>query len=295
MDEIRLKRMARDLDCGRLIGNIYFLAKEQGKKISDLEKDVGVSTGYWSRFRGGEISSMPKLEYVAAIALLLGVTIDDLIYLDFTAMPKDERYLLKVTERLRAKTEADEQLWHAETFDEIQERIKEAYQEVEGAPDGKAELFDELDPHPLLETTVRRDPETRKIVSITNRYPPAAAGCEEAEISGNIYWTDVNADSRNYVARMYLVKSIVTKSAKEDSPDPPEGKPAYDMYLCLDGQTRRLVCSTLTVRPELQGKLAGLYQDAAASLSRIHVDEDVRDVLDVFLGEKPDDSDELPF
>lgn len=60
----------------RIANNARFLCRSQGRNIGDMEKAVGISTGYLSRIKGKE---MLRIDVGYALADYLGVNMDDLI------------------------------------------------------------------------------------------------------------------------------------------------------------------------------------------------------------------------
>lgn len=60
----------------RIANNARFLCRTQGRRINDMEKAVGVSTGYLSRIKGKETL---RIDTGYALADYLGVNMDDLI------------------------------------------------------------------------------------------------------------------------------------------------------------------------------------------------------------------------
>lgn len=267
----------------RLVDNIYLLAKEKNLKIGeDLEKPTGASIGYLSRFRGENPPNAPKLEYIAPMADLLGVTIDSLLHTDYAALPKGEKYLLTVLDQLIARTESDDQIWDRQTREDIDAIIR----------GGLEHLGDGLEPHPLMQTDVTPS----KAGTPKWHYLPPTAKYNIAHLLGDIYVTTLNEKNRNHhAARMYLVQSEQGNRLPGKTPGSQSGvcimlgTPCYDLYLALDGK-RKLVCSTVNVKPPLREKLRTLYEAASASTARTHVAEDIKDVLDVFLngGEEKD-------
>ena len=98
-------------DKKRCIANIYQLAKEQGIKIGDLEKKAGTSAGYLSRINKDDNNSSPSIDFIAAVAMVLGVTVDALIKNDYTTPTATEKYLLDFIDTLLSRTNADELDW----------------------------------------------------------------------------------------------------------------------------------------------------------------------------------------
>ena len=101
----------RKFDSKKCINNIYYLIKDRNMKIGDVEKEVGVSTGYFSRLSKEDNQASPSMETLCALADLLGVSLDSLAFLDLTEMGYQDRlvsdFILKVIEM----TVASNLLW----------------------------------------------------------------------------------------------------------------------------------------------------------------------------------------
>ena len=89
-----------EFDKKRCMSAIYAIAKEKGVKIGDLEKEANVSTGYLSKLNKEENTSSPSIELLLAVARVLGVTIDMLIYSEYEGLSSNERYMLKFLDKL---------------------------------------------------------------------------------------------------------------------------------------------------------------------------------------------------
>lgn len=266
-----------DSQWSNLVENIYFLAKEKDLKIGDLEKQVGASVGYLSRFRSGEVSNAPKLEFVTAVAKVLGVMVDDLIKIDYRSITADEEYLLKVINNLITVTNQDKQVWNRETVADI-DKINRT------AP------IDGRDAHPLCDAEGVWD-DDGELRRVDWSYIPAVTTYKNVRLCGDCYNTILNPRSSSSRATMYLAKADVFNISEEDG-SPTEGMTTYDLYL-ISGRGKNLVCSTMTSRKFVQEKLIELYVTVAASSERTHVNDDVRSVLDVFLS--GGDEDDIPF
>ena len=104
-----------EFDKRRCMSAIYAIAKEKGVKIGDLEKEANVSTGYLSKLNKEENTSSPSIELLVAVARVLGVTIDMLVYSEYEGLSSNEKYMLKFLDRLIKKTLSGELQWEKET------------------------------------------------------------------------------------------------------------------------------------------------------------------------------------
>ena len=79
-----------ELDGKKIVNNIYSKAKELDIKIGDIEKEVPVSLGYFSRFLKEDNPSLPSLESLYVAASKLNVTIDFLLSCNYNDMNEEE-------------------------------------------------------------------------------------------------------------------------------------------------------------------------------------------------------------
>ena len=113
------------------IANIYQLAKEKGIKLGDLEKSAGVSAGYISRINKEDSNTVPTIDFIAAVAEALGVTVDAIIKNDYSTPTPTELYILSFVDRLLSQTNADELDWKKETATQL----KVMGYDEQGSPD----------------------------------------------------------------------------------------------------------------------------------------------------------------
>ena len=107
------------LDSKSVVENIYVLAKLRGMKIGALESAVGIKTaGYFSRFLNDESESrsLPSVEILSKVAEKLGVTIDQLVTIDFKKFDDVEISLVTFLGKLTESTANNSLIWSADTF-----------------------------------------------------------------------------------------------------------------------------------------------------------------------------------
>ena len=81
---------AGDMDCGeQLYRTVKQIAREQGRKMQDIEKALGLSVGYFSRAKAARHPM--NIVTATALAKMLGVELEDLI---------TDRYQRKIRENL---------------------------------------------------------------------------------------------------------------------------------------------------------------------------------------------------
>ena len=111
------------LDSKNIVNNIYSKAKELDIKIGDIEKDIPVSLGYFSRFLKEDNHSLPSFESLYVAANKLHVTIDSLISSNYDSMNEEELLLQEKILLLISNTNEGKYSWK-----EI--RKKDFYKEI---------------------------------------------------------------------------------------------------------------------------------------------------------------------
>ena len=91
--------------------NIYYLAKQKGIKISELESAAKVSPGYISRIKKETNKTAPNVEFVANIANELEMSIDTLITHPLDSKTPTELLMIRFIDALIKQTTEDELVW----------------------------------------------------------------------------------------------------------------------------------------------------------------------------------------
>lgn len=103
-----------------LLNNIEILRKERRNeiKIGDLEKQLEVSPGYFSRL-GKNPKSLPSLNLVVRIAEIFRVSVDFLLVADVNAITETEKLVLSFINKVRDDTIAGKLQWYTNDEDYI--------------------------------------------------------------------------------------------------------------------------------------------------------------------------------
>jgi transcriptional regulator with XRE-family HTH domain len=124
-------------DKNLFISNVYYLAKQRGVKIRDLESGCGVSVGYLARLRQEKKNTAPGADFLLAAAATLSVSLDALLTFDFSAATESESMLHDYLEKLIRETESQQLVWREDGFGYLDT--------LPVNPDGTT-------PHPLFDT-----------------------------------------------------------------------------------------------------------------------------------------------
>lgn len=248
-------------DKKRCIANIYQLAKEQSIKIGDLEKKAGASAGYLSRINKDDNNSMPSIDFIAAVAKELGVSVDALIQNDYTTITATEKYLLAFIDKLLTRTNADELDWKKDS--EID--MRNVGYDPEGDP-----------AHPLF------------------TYGPN--GIHSAPVYNSRFNGDYEISGDCFHLKMPGNDNSVLYLMCADMPggkDLPFGGDDYELYLVKRWEVKPL-CHACPDNSPFYNALRQLYAAATESCKHPKLDFDVMQVIDIFMTEAEDDE-QLPF
>lgn len=250
----------------RCIANIYMLAKQKNIKIGELESTAGVSAGYLSRLNKEDNTASPSVECLAAMAAELDISLDVLISAELTKLTPTEEYILNFIKKLLHDTEEDKLVW-----------VKETKQKL-----------DELDVyngyHPLFSQAVRYDTEDGTVRSYDiMEYNPVERSDISTIINGNCFHAPIYG-----YAEVYLT-NIRFENQNNNEND-------FDIFL-VNGRNVKAVCSTRTVKSELSSLITNLYLSVSNSMYRLHLDEDIKNIIDGYVDNKPfsPEKDDIPF
>ena len=108
----------QEFDLELFLRNIKVLAKDQGKKISEVEDAGAVSHGYLSRLENGTIKTVPSIMFVKKIADFFKISIDALISHEYERILNEETYfLIDFIKSLTDKTVDKSVQWELESFE----------------------------------------------------------------------------------------------------------------------------------------------------------------------------------
>ena len=102
-----------------LLSNISVLRERNGVKTGDLESNANVSPGYFSRLNKEESKASPSIEVICAVAENLGVTVDDLLMVDYSKLTPTQEYVISFMNKLITDTKEDRVYWNVETADDL--------------------------------------------------------------------------------------------------------------------------------------------------------------------------------
>lgn len=124
------------IDTKRLIDNVYALIKSRNLRIGDVERKIGVSSGYFSRLAKNENDVAPGLDVVYKLAQILEITVDSLLNSDFTKSQENVAYLEKFIKKIVTDIESGKMDWESFCdYDEVEQTY--GFYEVPMLQDGQ--------------------------------------------------------------------------------------------------------------------------------------------------------------
>lgn len=100
--------------------NIKYLAAQKGIKVGDLENQVEVSTGYFSRLVSDDgKNSSTLVDTICRVAEKLGTSVNTLISTDLSALTPNETLLSKFFDKLGKDTADNVLIWDLETKNQL--------------------------------------------------------------------------------------------------------------------------------------------------------------------------------
>lgn len=100
----------------KLRDNILYFAKEKGLKIGDIERHIGRRVGIVARWKDKDTRNIP-IDDIYNIAILLDMTIDDLINIDVNKIKNQQ----KIDELRQQQELINKQIKELENIDEFKE------------------------------------------------------------------------------------------------------------------------------------------------------------------------------
>ena len=258
-----------EFDKKRCMSAIYAIAKEKGVKIGDLEKEANVSTGYLSKLNKEENTSSPSIELLVAVARVLGVTIDMLVYSEYEGLSSNEKYMLKFLDRLIKKTLSGELQWEKET--------KKQLLNLECGYDLSGEAYVR---HPLFtvtETPAGGEGKFYLTPCYCSRFFPEG----DTLIAGDGFHAALSPSD----AELYIMK-VDNEIANMEI-----GYDQFEVYLVNGGSVKPLGCSDF-VCGEVSRQIQNLYKVIVDADSNLGINDEVKGIIDLYM---MDGDEELPF
>ena len=244
--------------------NVDYLLTKQNKKLGELEEKSGNYPGYLSRMKSGKSSSDPSIEFLMTAAEELNVPLELLVSSDLTEMTSTEEFILKFLNKVIDNTKKDELRWTRETISQLEklgiERDMNGYEEVN---------------HPLY--TVGGDGEGEEYYEFPVYVSLFFRNCGVTPC-GNGY-NAILSGTDNTLYIMECSKGDDSLTWNKDR--------FYELYLVERGRYGnydvKKLCNTIETRETIVVTVDSLVKNIIASLNRIHIDSDVKEILNAYI------------
>ncbi len=247
-----------------LLSNISVLRERNGVKTGDLESNANVSPGYFSRLNKEESKASPSIEVICAVAENLGVTVDDLLMVDYSKLTPTQEYVISFMNKLITDTKEDRVYWNVETADDLNN--------LDTDYDGNVD-------HPLFAFETYQDwSETNEEKQIRRVCFKSAGYGYNTKVWGPCY----NLRLKNGVT-VYIMH-VGMNHYSERSHDVED----LEMWMYNPGVGRQLVCVSIGQYP-FSDKLKLLHREIEKAASRPRIRKDLRFAIDAFMEDDLDD------
>lgn len=249
----------RKFDSKKCINNIYYLIKDRNMKIGDVEKEVGVSTGYFSRLSKDDNQGSPSTETLCALSELLSVSLDSLVYLDLSEMGPQDKLVSDFILKLIDKTTSGSLLWNRGDNNSVFVDIKN------------------FDQHPLYDENEYSEIGPTGYPEPIFKHEYNTIFRKGGDIVGEFYDVEIEEN-----ARLYIVKTGIPNPSPFDDTVLYENL-SYELFMYADNELEG-ICHTDSLLGKFYEKiLPQLYDAAAVSSRKSKINGKVKKIINKFM------------
>lgn len=246
---------AKNFNRQKCLNNLKVLIEAKGIKIGDIEKEANVTLGYLSRLRSDKISADPSIEFLVTAAKMLGVSLNQLIDGDFSAISPTEQLISEVISSLIADTKSDDVTWIKETVKELK----------------NVSCDDQGDTsHPLFRMTL----------GVGGFGYPEPIG---AEYNSRFLTNDDVVPCGNFYHAALPTGKKTVYITRVNTADGDLDTESYEMYMMDSVSNIKPICATSVCCDRLKADIINLYREIEIASSHVHIDDDVRGALKEYL------------
>lgn len=257
--------MENKIDVKQVFSNIYFLMEEKDIRVGQLEKELGVSSGYIARtYKDG---GKPSIDFLWNVSQILHTHIDILISVNLSKLTETERFIIDLIEKLNEDTSRDELNWKAEE--------KGFEREISALQDGTAT-------HPIFDTKeeTSTNPAGYPDIYYTPIFLSKAFG-EKTLINDTCYYTEIEGGADIYL--MSVKEKVETHIPKGKLFDPEASKPreSEEVWIYQNG-SKQCLASTIEAN-YLKEIVMVLRESVADSVKHIKIDSQLKKALNQYM------------
>ena len=248
-----------------LINNTLYILTAEGKRIEQLEKEIGVQAGYFEEM--GKIhNSDLDANVVVALATALHMSVDTLLTVDLSSLSENVRFRISFLQKLLLDTKEDAIDWRRETREYLKYGLKSDFGVCE---------------HPLFEhRSFYYEDENEELHQISRIIFPS--------YSYDIH-TDIQGDS--FRAMMKNGVEIFLMNVNGTS----FGGSALDAYakevwICPPDGEKDFLCSSQDI-PEISSLVERLYSEVRKNAMHTTLRKDIKSLLNNYLDNESTDGD----
>lgn len=237
-------------DKRRFLDNVYYLAKLRDIKIGVLEANANLSTGYLARLNKEENKSVPSIEVLVSFAEMLDVSMDSLINCDLEPMSGNDVYVCEFLDKLISETTGNKLVWTKEDGSLLHSTERGAQ-------------------HPLLKNVGEHS-------FYNNHYQSQFRPNEDIELDDGQYYVKLGEG-----VFLYLMNTSV--NLRSTNKDEINSVNEIELYL-VAGQSINKICRKhYKEASPFDDKLLQLRQAAKDSTKHVNLDQNLREVIDLFM------------
>jgi len=255
----RLSQGNKNFDKNLCFSNIRWLLKQKPEvKIGQIEKEAGIRLGYMSRLEKEGNTSEPSIEFVVTAAKLLNVGIDTLVSINLSGLTANEKYLLRVFDKLKTDTLADKLEWNIEKATYLN------YMETD---------INGNTGHPLFELrTFYEKTEIEYPNQVTRVIFPSKSFEENTYINGDCY----NLRLKNGTI-LYLMNICKNTTSKDDPP-----ASAIEAWTYVPKSCASVLLTSLD-QSSIAPIVSALYEVVKNQMTHLRINKSAIPALDAFL------------
>lgn len=255
----------KHFDKARCFENLTYLLATRDKKLGDIERDSGNSPGYLSRMKSGKSNADPSIEFLMTAAEELDVSVDMLVNSEIREMSQTEIYLQGFLKKLIEDTRNDKLTWVCQRLSELEE-LEAQYDEYADEP---------YSGHPIYE--VKPIPNGTNCPTLEVYYNSQFFKNCGVTPGGDCYYTDLASNGTVSLYLMSCKKGEDKIKWKKDS--------FWELYLKELGSGVHPLCNTMEICSPLEVMIESLLKEIRESVSHVHINENVKNAIDQYLGD----------
>lgn len=246
------------------ISNIYYIAKQKGIRIGDIEAAAGVSTGYISRLNKEDNKAVPGVDFLVSVAEMLEVSLESILRCDYKMLTEDEQRVVNFQNKLIQQTLSYELAWKKQSHLDI---TAMHYSDDDNC------YYPE---HPLMTRQLSDETDDGSAVFYSSFYPDHVSKIRR------IYVTTLNN-----VTNLYILE-IECETHQQD-----EAFAVYEMYMAKYDKLP-VCCARKDSVSAFIPLFESLFTAVENSSSHMHLTSAARDILDAYINGTYEDE-EFPF